>query len=254
MNSPYDLTLFDIYQKNALLFEEKTAVHWDTGEETFGQLLDRTCSLARGLSSLKLSPGTRVAVLAKNHPAFFHLFGAASRLNLCLVLINRRLSPEEITHVIQDTTPELIICDEEMASQAEDLIRQEDCLSQAFVLDGSLDGLYMETGALPESAACEDAPYVIIHTAAVQGKPRGAVLSQSNLILSNLQIIHTFGLGPDNAYLNLLPLFHIMGVNFGLAALMAGGKNVILDKFVPQKAIDLIREQNISIFGSFPPY
>ena len=253
MNSPYQLTLFDIYEKNALLFKERTAVHWDAGEESFSQMLERTCRLAAGLGKLNLSPGTRIAVLAKNHPAFFHLFGAASRLNLCLVLINRRLSSEEVTHVIEDTTPQLIICDDEMAEQAENLVRDQACLSAAYVVDGSMEGLYDDTDALPKTVPGENAPFVIIHTAAVQGKPRGAVLSQENVILSNLQIIKTFDLGPEKAYLNVLPLFHIMGVNFGLAALMAGGKNVVLDKFNPQKAIDLIREQNISIFGSFPP-
>ena len=253
MNSPYQLTLFDIYQKNALLFSERTAVHWDTGEETFSQLLDNTCRLAAGLGALNLTPGSRIAVLAKNLPAFFHLFGAASRLNLCLVLINRRLSPEEITHVIRDTTPALIICDDEMKEQAQNLVRAEDSLTASYVMDGSLDSLYTDAASLPKAVSGDSAPFVIIHTAAVQGKPRGAVLSQENLILSNLQLIHTFDLGPEKAYLNVLPLFHIMGVNFGLAALMAGGKNVLLDKFNPQKTIDLIREQNISIFGSFPP-
>jgi len=253
MNTPYELTLFDIYQKNALMFKERTAVHCDTGKETFSQLLDNTCRLAAGLEKLDLSPGTRIAVLAKNHPAFFHLFGAASCLNLCLVLINRRLSPEEITHVIQDTAPRLLICDEDMAKQAQDLVQSQDSLTAAYVMGGSLDSLYTQANALQGTASSDTAPFVIIHTAAVQGKPRGAVLSQKNIILSNLQIIHAFDLGPEKAYLNVLPLYHIMGVNFGLAALMAGGKNVMLDKFDPQKTIDLIQEQHINIFGSFPP-
>ena len=253
MNSLYDLTLFSIYQKNALLFENNIAVHSKYGDQTFARVLERTCALAAGLGRLNLAPGARIGILAKNHPAFFHLFGAASALNLCLVLINRRLSPEEITHIVRDTTPELIICDEETADLAGELVRQEDCLNQSVTLDDDFDTLYLEDASLPKSAPDSHAPFAIIHTAAVQGKPRGAVLSQNNVILSNLQIIHTFGLDTASAYLNILPLFHIMGVNFGIAAFMAGGKNVILEKFDPQQTIDLIREQDISIFGSFPP-
>ena len=79
------------------------------------------------------------------------------------------------------------------------------------------------------------------------------MLSQANLILANLQLMHAYGLDKTKTYLNILPLFHIMGVNIGLAALMAGGKNVIMDQFSPQASLDLIREQNVSIFGSFPP-
>ncbi len=79
------------------------------------------------------------------------------------------------------------------------------------------------------------------------------MLSQANLILANLQLMHAYGLGKTKTYLNILPLFHIMGVNIGLGALMAGGKNVIMDQFSPQACLDLIREQRVSIFGSFPP-
>ena len=98
-----------------------------------------------------------------------------------------------------------------------------------------------------------DDPYIIIHTAAVQGKPRGAVLSHGNVIFSNQQVISEFKLDQSQAYLNILPLFHIMGVNLGLATLQAGGKNVILEKFDSSKTLELIQNQKVNLIGSFPP-
>jgi long-chain acyl-CoA synthetase len=44
-----------------------------------------------------------------------------------------------------------------------------------------------------------------------------------------------------------------MGVNFGLGTLMAGGKNVLLERFDAQQTLDLIQEQKVTILGSFPP-
>jgi acyl-CoA synthetase (AMP-forming)/AMP-acid ligase II len=71
--------------------------------------------------------------------------------------------------------------------------------------------------------------------------------------LANQQLIREYGLDDSKTYLNILPLFHIMGVNLGLGMLQAGGKNVILEKFNPKNALELIQEQKVSLFGSFPP-
>jgi len=252
----HNLTLFDFFHKNIVLHKKATAIYWKGEDICFQTLYTQTCALIAGLSKLDLPKNARVAVLAQNHPVFFHLFGAASALNLCLVLINRRLGPEEISYIIEDTTPSVLICDEGMEDQAKELGTVHESLSHCFTIDKTMEDLFVSRTE-PDSGLADnadpDAPFIIIHTAAVQGKPRGAVLSQKNVILANLQLIHAFSLDHSKAYLNILPLFHIMGVNVGLAMFMAGGKNVILEKFNPQQSLDLIQEQKVSIFGSFPP-
>ena len=252
MNSLYDLSFFDIYEKNALLNKDHCAIHWNKKDISYSDLFSQTCALAKGISSLDLEPGARIAVLSTNHPFFFHLFGAASALNLCLVLINRRLSPEEISVIIEDTTPSVIFGDPGMADQVQTLASTHS-LDHCFTIDKDVSPLYQSPPLTKPLEGRPDEPFVIIHTAAVQGKPRGAVLSQANIILSNLQLIHTFGLNKSKTCLNVLPLFHIMGINLGLGTLMAGGKNVILERFNSQDTIDLIQEQKITLFGSFPP-
>lgn len=256
MNYLHNLTFFDIYEKNALYNGKTCAIHWKKQDTTYADLFLQTARFANGLKHLNLPSGSRIAVLCKNHPAFFHLFGAASALNLVLVLINRRLSPDEISYIIEDTTPALIFSDKEMAEQAKSLTTSFSCLKHHYVVnkaDTNFSNLY-HTSPLKTAESCSpNDPFVIIHTAAMLGKPRGAVLSQENIILSNQQITHAFGLDETKTYLNILPLFHIMGINLGLGILQAGGKNIIQEKFDPSKTLELIQEQNVTIFGSFPP-
>ncbi len=256
MNRLRDLAFFDIYRKNARIFKDRCAVHWNQEDISYADLFSRVQKLSAGLAGLDLSSGARIAVLSKNHPVFFDLFGAASVLGLCLVLINRRLSRDEIRHIIKDTAPEILICDQEMAPGAGELMPDFPFLKQQFVIDGpdeTLPDLYLDAPGGSSGRIDMDAPFAIIHTAAVQGKPRGAVLSQANIILANLQIMHHYKLDPSKTHLNILPLFHIMGLNLGLGTLQAGGKNVILEKFDPVKALDLIQEQKVNLIGSFPP-
>lgn len=253
MNSLRNLTYYDIYEKNALFRADAPAVSWNDQDTSYAELFDKTTRLADGLKSLNLPAGSRIGILCKNHPAFFHLFGAASALNLVLVLINRRLSSEEISYIIEDTTPSILICDEEMEELAGKLQKSFSCVEHLFIVDREpFNNLYGEPACTPVDCKHHD-PYVIIHTAAVMGKPRGAVLSQENIILANQQIVETFNLDSNTTYLNILPLFHIMGVNLGLAALQAGGRNIIMDKFDPEQVVKLVDAQKVSIFGSFPP-
>jgi len=256
MNTPHQLTIFDFFHRNTLMNGPGCALYFNGETHSHSALFDDACRLTSGMAKLNLAAGTRVAVAAKNHPAFFHLFAAASALNLCLVLINRRLGEDELAHVLDDTTPRVVMYDNDMKDKILPLIRDRAGIDHSFNLAEDLSALYASDprDAVELAAGADpDLAYIIIHTAAVQGKPRGAVLSQANLILANLQLMDAYGLDKTKAYLNILPLFHIMGVNIGLATLMAGGKNVIVDHFSPEECLDLIQGQKVSIFGSFPP-
>ncbi len=258
MNSLRSLTLFDFYETNAKTRGTNTAIHFQGMDISFNELHDQTRRLAGGLSQLGLSSGSRIAVLSSNHPAFFLLFGAAAALNLTLVLVNRRLSENEISGIIEDTTPEVIVSDAAISDTAINLTRTFDFVNHCFVIDTNDETLSIarlmsgEKIDAPNECRMDD-PYLIIHTAAVQGRPRGAVLSHENVVLASLQAAQAFGITESWAHLNILPLFHIMGVNLGLGSFMTGAKNVILDKFDPLKTLDLIQNQHINIIGSFPP-
>ena len=266
MNTLQSLNIFDIYERNSGKYGNLPALNFNSIDSTYEELFERTAKLAQGLKDLNLEPGSRVALICQNHPAFFHLFGACAGLNLIIVLINRRLSPEEIKYIIEDTTPSLIIADSEKKDLAKDLNDEFSCLDNYFIVGNDdikgensdvnkhdISNLY-SSKALESRVLCKmDDPYIIIHTAAVQGKPRGAVLSHGNVVFSNQQVISAFNLDQSQTYLNILPLFHIMGVNLGLGTLQAGGKNVILEKFDSKKTLELIENQKVNLIGSFPP-
>jgi acyl-CoA synthetase (AMP-forming)/AMP-acid ligase II len=51
-----------------------------------------------------------------------------------------------------------------------------------------------------------DKGLVIIHTAAVAGRPRGALVSHANLLCASLHLNYCFGLSESDVHLNLLAL------------------------------------------------
>ena len=250
-------SLFDLYSNNAAQTPHAPATLWPGGRQTFEQLADDAHALSLGLAEFGLRPGDRVAVLAKNTQHFFNLYGAASLLGCVLVLINRRLSSEEISTIVDDTTPRVLVAGEELHQLAEQLVQEHSFLEKSFIIGSQshhgLPYLYFYRGKVPAPPTSGDDPFVIIHTAAVHGRPRGAVLSQHNLILDSLQLAFSLSLDRSDCYLNLLPLFHIMGLNLALAVMFAGGANVIQEQFDPEQAGELIRAHNVTLLGTFPP-
>ena len=64
-----------------------------------------------------------------------------------------------------------------------------------------LEDLYIASGSGEEFEISGDSGFVIIHTAAVAGKPRGAILAHKNLIAANLQSIYNWNLTTKDCYM-----------------------------------------------------
>ncbi len=257
--SLHHFTVYDIYKKNAIFYKNKTALFEHGHEIGFEDLFHKSRSLAAGLSNFGLKKGDRIAVLAQNTYHYFPLFAATSALGTILVLINWRLSREEIQDILMDTEPTILVSDAQSSQLVSELSSNCPFLQQAFVFGEtghemkSFDSLYLDRSLAKQEEVCGSDPFLIIHTAAVQGKPRGAVLSQDNVMLSIFQLLSTLNIHHNDGYLNILPLYHIMDIIIGLAVMQAGGKNVILSRFEAGTALKSVQDHGISILGTFPP-
>jgi acyl-CoA synthetase (AMP-forming)/AMP-acid ligase II len=251
-------TIYDMYKRNATLFKNRIAVKSENGKLTYGELFDQANRVAGWLSGKGIHKGDRIAILAKNDPQFFPLTGGIAAAGAIMVPINFRLSAEEIGHNLTNTQPVMAVVDPDFEKTISDL--RPICPSlKEFVTFGPASGMYIPFGSLLKSQPAKSVelsgedPFIIMHTAAVQGKPRGAVISHHNLILCTIQNIAIMGLTSEDAYLNILPLFHIAGMFGSLVMMHVGGRNVMISKFDPKVAGKMIDQEKITLIGDFPP-
>jgi long-chain acyl-CoA synthetase len=108
-------------------------------------------------------------------------------------------------------------------------------------------------GPVPDHSVNADDGFVIIHTAAVGGKPRGALLSQSNLLTAQSSLVQAWGLTEHDVNLGLLPLFHVTGLGLMLTLQQAGGASVIAAKFDPAQAARDIAAAKVTVMAEFAP-
>jgi acyl-CoA synthetase (AMP-forming)/AMP-acid ligase II len=257
-----DFTLFDIVARNARLYPNRLAFAFEDKRITHAAYLARVEQLAAGLAHAGVEPGDRIIILSQNNLEFVDLYGAAARLGAIVVPINWRLSAEEIAHIAADVAPKIVIADAGNQAILQGARQKLPTVERWYGIGANAAQFapyaqLLEAGAESGQATAPysdaDAGLVIIHTAAVGGRPRGALLSHANLIASSVQLLQYWALTPDDVNLGVLPLFHVAGLGMLLAAQYAGGATIVMQKFDAGAALDVIHRERATMLAEFPP-
>ena len=257
----YDFTFYDLVNRNACSFGNRPA--WFAADQdrtlTFSQYKEEVDRLAAGLQNSGIEKGDRIGVLAKNNLEYFLLFGAAAALGAIMVPINWRLSAEEVCYNLNDTEPKMVFADQEYQPLIHGVREKLPSVAQYCGLGPGggdfqdFDALLDDGGNLALVEVATDDGFVIIHTAAVEGRPRGGLLSHGNVLCADMHFDYFFNVTPDDVHLNFLPLFHVGGLFMATTAFHAGALNVDMSKFDPVAAIKLIQDKRVSFMMVFTP-
>lgn len=255
----YDYTIYSVIKRNARIYRSRVA--WISGFQkvTYQQYLERVDRLSCGLLKEGIEKGDRIGVLGQNSLEFFYLYGATAKIGAIMLPINWRLKPEEVEYIISDGSPKIIFFGSEFQDMLMPLMLKFDFVERYYSIGqgggnfAAFDDLMENDLGYPELDVTSGDPYIIIHTAAVGGRPRGAILSQRNLVASNLRAMSSLGLSTKDSNLTMLPLFHIAEIGNSLSIMQAGGLNIILPKFDVGIALKHIQEDKVTIFTEFSP-
>ncbi|MBW2066414.1 MAG: AMP-binding protein [Deltaproteobacteria bacterium] len=257
----HDFTFYDLINRNAFCYKGNQA--WYEVENgrgfTFADLKLMVDRLACGIQKTGIEKGDRIGILGKNSLEFFLLFGAAAALGAIVLPINWRLSQDEVAYNLNDCGPKILFSDREFQGTIVN-IRDRlpsvkgyfDLAKEGDVFPG-MNELMDNGGDYQVAEVSNDDGFVIIHTAAVGGRPRGALLSHANLLLANLNFDYYLKLTTEDAYLNCIPLFHVGGLFMAATTFHAGALNVNMARFEAKRAVELIEEKRVSLMMVFTP-
>jgi len=253
-----DLTVYDIISRNARNQADVPAFIDSKRRCTFKEFKELVNPVANGLLKAGVQKGDRLGVLAKNSLEYLVLYGAAARIGAIMLVINWRLSEQEVEFILNDCSPKLVFADDEYHEIISQAASRVDSVEKYFSMGKGKDKFedfesLSQPGEGQEVDVNWDDGYVIIHTAAVAGQPRGALLSHGNIIVSNIESMHRMQLTENDVNLNTLPLFHIAGFGAAMVVMHAGGKNVIMQKFDAEEAAQWIEKEKVTMFFNFAP-
>jgi long-chain acyl-CoA synthetase len=97
---------------------------------------------------------------------------------------------------------------------------------------------------------------LIQYTSGTTADPKGAMLGHDNLLanMEQMEEVPSMRIVEDDVVLLVLPVFHIYALNVILGmTVRAGGAAVLVERFEPAEALDLVEQQGVSVLPGAPP-
>ncbi len=240
-------TLRDCFAGSFLSHGEKPAIAFlregvlETGL-SYGDLDRDTNQMAHTLLTRGVRKGDRVILYLPKSLAFVAAHLAVQKIGAICVPLNPGFTHSEMIYLLDDTEANLVI----VGTEQEAILREIDPALNRITIP--TERSYQDLGffrSAPDSPPGVDIgpdnPGLIIYTSGTTGQPKGAVLTQGNLVHDARNIIHIWEISEPDVVCHALPLFHIHGLCFALhTALMAGAHIIMLDRFDPETVIEVL--------------
>ncbi len=219
---------------------------------TWRQFEERTRRAAAFLARLGVKKGDRVAILAKNSTDQLDILFAAMKLGHIFLPLNWRLAVPELTYIVGDAAPRVLLYGAEFEDAARAVTKGLDCTLVAFG-DGIAPGEY-EAGlaaageAPPQADLSIDDYWTILYTSGTTGRPKGSIATYGTS-LWNIQSMNAFSRATaDSRTLIYGPLFHTGGLAaYTLVCMHMGAQVMLLRQFDVPAALRHIGDPALGI-------
>lgn len=243
-------------ERHALMQPGMPALRFLGHTVTWADLHRRVAALAGALSRRGVGFGDRVMILMLNRTEFVESVLAANMLGAIAVPVNFRLTPPEIAFLVDDCKAAVLITEPVLAAVATGVRDIAPQLSQIVVAEGATeDGLLGYEDLIGEAGQPlqapdipNDSPALIMYTSGTTGRPKGAVLTHTNLTGQTMTALYTSGAGVDDVGFIGVPFFHIAGVGNLLTGMWLGIPTVIhpLGAFDPGQLLDVLAAEKVT--------
>jgi acyl-CoA synthetase (AMP-forming)/AMP-acid ligase II len=190
----------------------------------------RVAAVAGGLrSGHGLSPGDRVAIVMRNRPEYMEALYGVWHAGLVAVPVNARLHREEFAYILEHSGAALVVTDPEHADDVEPLVAVVESLRASILAPGEQWDRLTASGSIALVHREPDDPAWLFYTSGTTGQPKGAVLTNRNMLAATLAYYADIDLvAPRDAILHAAPLSHGGGL-YGLSHVARGAVSVFPD-------------------------
>lgn len=244
MNAP--LTFADVLSENARSLPNHTAIVCGGIRLTYAQLNDRINRLANVMRSVGISKGDRVVWLGQNCHRLLEALLACAKLEAIFCPVNWRQAGPEIAFILEDAVPSLVLWQENEIGERVRAAMAVGAAGATCIQHDSTDGdsyearLRQAPPNVPENGVDPDKPILMLYTAAFDGRPNGALLSQTGILMHNLVIGRAQDVTSTAIVLHSAPLFHIAGLYRLTTSVHMGATNVFTPRTDPVAVCELI--------------
>lgn len=249
---------------------------------SFDELYSAVIKASRALIGMGIRSGDRVGIWSTNRTEWIIIQFAATRIGAILVHINPAYKEHELEYTVNHSECRALFLTPKFRTHdclnfAQSVQTRADCLS--VIVDFDLEDTsnlinkqsakklmswndfleFSEEVSIDQLQAIStsiDANFAasIQYTSGTTGQPKGATLSQSNMINNAIQIGARLELTSADILCLPVPMFHCFGSVVGVIAAFASGASVVFpgEGFDPEQTIKAVEVEGCTVFYGVP--
>ncbi|MGD0415283.1 MAG: AMP-binding protein [Terriglobales bacterium] len=286
-------TFYQRFQECARKFPDNIALEIQRQQTvervTFAELTRMSESVARWLST-RVPWDARVAILAANHPRWVAAYLGIIAAGRTAVPLDTAFQADQVKKLLIDSGASLLFCDVKhlpVATEAVEGIRVGLVMTSAAAeqvattpttvnptqsmerdergnqilritesFAGDLDSIIAAGPAdFQPIVPAESDLAALLYTSGTTADPKGVMLTHANLVGEANSVLATMKIGPEDALLGILPMFHVLAQMANLfLPLFNGARVVYLETLNTTELLRALQERNITAFCVVPQF
>ena len=222
---------------------------------TYGELAAVVSDTATALRELGIRPGDRVMILVENCRTFIAVFLALTAIDAWPVLVNARLSAQEVDQIRDHCGARRLLYMTGVSSQALKHAKRHEAEIRDLGKLGPLGIGALNERVQPEPLDPDISENIaaLIYTSGTTGLPKGVMLTNRNLLYMAEGSVRVRSVSPQDKLVGILPMSHAVGLSVvALGALLCGGTLYIFSRFDPVAVLRTLEKDGITIVLGAP--
>jgi long-chain acyl-CoA synthetase len=265
-------TFYDRFVECAERWPENVALELQRHDHlescTYSELRRMAESVGRWITERRFPQGSRLAILADNHPRWVAAYLGIIASGCTAVPLDTALHDDQVSKLLKDSGTSAVFCDAKhfpvvlpAATELKlglilmDPDRTTEPISQERWL-GNLPAIFASGPNNFKAAASRDDDLAsLLYTSGTTADPKGVMLTHANFLGEVEAVFDWVDLGPADALLGVLPLFHVLAQMANLLLpLVKGSRVVYLETLNTTELLRALSERNITAFAVVPQF
>ena len=235
---------------------------------TYGELHSWAESVGRWITDHKIAPGSRLAILADNHPRWVAAYLGIITAGCVAVPLDTALHDDQVLKLLKDSGTTSVFVDVKHVpvtrpaakelkigliltdpDRINDQVKQDRFLANLPDIFKSSPGSFKPVVVKTEDVAS------LLYTSGTTADPKGVMLTHGSFLGEVDAVFNWVNIGPNDALLGVLPLFHVLALMANLLLpLVKGSRVVYLETLNTTELLKALQERNITAFAVVPQF
>jgi long-chain acyl-CoA synthetase len=265
-------TFYDRFVECAERWPENVALELQCHDQiescTYAELHRMAESVGRWIGENGFARGSRLAIVADNHPRWVAAYLGIIAAGCTVVPLDTALHADQLTKLLKDSGASALFCDARHAQVTREavanlnvglVLMDPDRMAQHSIHEhwlGNLPAIFENgPGRFQPAPSTPDDLASLLYTSGTTADPKGVMLTHANFLGEVEAVFNWVDLGPTDALLGVLPMFHVLAQMANLLLpLVKGSRVVYLETLNTTELLRALQERNITAFAVVPQF